>query len=43
MVLRSVVFLTVIFLPVMVFFISIGKLWIIFLSVVAILATVDGG
>ena len=43
MVLRSVVFLTVIVIPVMVFFISIGKLWIIFLSVVAILATVDGG
>ena len=43
LVLGSAVFLTVLVLPLIVLFISLGKIWIMFLSVVATLVIVSSG
>ena len=43
LVLGSVLLLLVLFLPVVVLFVSIGKLWIMFIYTVATLVVVDGG
>ena len=43
LVMGSVVFIPLLFLPVVVLFVSLGKLWILFLNTVSTLVAVAGG